>query len=203
MKKRIPFFSVLGEAQTYLNIVYILIAFPLSLIYFSLVVTGFSISAGLLVIFVGLFVFAGTMMLIRGFRWLDIQLSKVFLGVNIPMKDREKNIRGFFPFLKTLLGSPSTWKGFVYYLLVKLPIDAIIWSVSISFLAITLDLLLAPVLVKFWWFADDDVRRWLIEFFDDVYILSFLGIIWGMITLHVIRGLAWVSGSLNELFLGD
>jgi len=203
MKKRIPFFSVLGEAQTYLNIVYILIAFPLSITYFILVVTGFSLSVGLLVIFVGLFVFTGTMGLIRGFRWLDIQLSKVFLGISIPMHKREKSEQGFFPFLKALLGSATTWKGFVYYLLVKFPIDAIIWSVSISFLAITLDLLLAPVLVKFWWFADDDVSRWLIGFFDDVYILPFLGIIWGLITLHVIRGLAWVSGTLNELFLGD
>ena len=203
MKKHIPFFSVLGEAQTYLNIVYILIAFPLSLVYFSLIVTGFSLSVGLLVIFVGLFVFAGTMGLIRGFRWLDIQLSKVFLGVNIPMHHPERKTLGFFPFIKTLLGSSTTWKGFVYYLLVKLPIDTIIWSVSISFLAITLDLLLAPLLIKFWWFADDDVSRWLIEFFDDVYILPFLGIIWGMITLHVIRGLAKLSGSLNEVFLGD
>jgi hypothetical protein len=203
MKKRIPFFSVLGESGTYLNIVYLLIAFPLSAVYFSLVLAGLSLSVGLLIVVVGIFIFVGTLLMIRGFRWLDIQLSNVFLGRKIPAKPRENTAQGFIPFLKQLFGQSSTWKLFVYYLLVKFPMDAILWSISVAFLAMTIDLLLAPALAPHPWFDNDGLNRWLVRFFDDVYVLPLLGIIWGMITLHVLRGLSWVAGTINEVFLGD
>ena len=201
MKKKIPFFAALGETQTYLNIVYILFAFPLSVLYFSLVITGLSLSLGLLIIFIGLIIFVGTLLMIQGFRWLDIQLTRVFLGCDIPWTKEKRPKGSFTDFMKQLFGSPATWKGFVHYLIVKFPLDTIIWCVSISFLAVTLDLLLAPALHNYWWFDDDGLNRWLIDFFDDVYVLPFLGIIWGMISLHVIRGLAWVSREVNQVML--
>jgi hypothetical protein len=203
MKKRIPFFSVLGEAQTYLNIVYILVAFPLSIVYFSLILTGLSLSVGLLVIAVGFFIFIGTLLMLRGFRWFDIQLTRVFLGLTIPIQKEENHANGFSGFLKQLFGTPATWKAFVHYLVVKFPLDIVVWSISISFLATTLDLLLAPALHQYWWFNDDGVNRWLLDLFGDVYILPFLGIIWGMISLHVIRGLAWVCREINQVMLSD
>lgn len=203
MKKWIPFFSVLGEAQTYLNIVYIFFAFPLSILYFTLVITGLSLSVGLLVIVAGFFIFIGTLLMIRGFRWLDIQLTRVFLGESIPVQKEDKLEKGFSAFIKQLFGSASTWKGFVHYLILKFPLDTIIFCISIAFIATTLELLLAPVLWQFWWFDDEEITRWLIDFFGDVYVLPFLGIIWGMISLHVIRGLAWVSREINQVMLSD
>lgn len=203
MKKRIPFFSVLGEAQTYLNIVYIFVAFPLSILYFSLVITGLSLSVGLLIIVAGFFIFIGTLLMIRGFRRMDIELTRVFLGGSIPLKEADKSEKGFSGFIRQLFGSASTWKSFVHYLVLKFPLDTIFFCITISFIAITLDLLFAPVLWQFWWFDDEEVTRWLINFFGDVYVLPFLGIIWGMISLHVIRGLAWVSREINQVMLGD
>jgi hypothetical protein len=203
MKRRIPFFSVLGEAQTYLNLVYILAAFPLSMVYFSLVLTGLSLSVGLLVVAAGFFIFIGTLLMLQGFRWLDIQLTRVFLARTVPFQKVENQANGFPGFLKQLFGTPATWKTFVHYLVVKFPLDTVVWSISISFLAITLDLLLAPALNRYWWFNDDGLNRWLLDLFGDVYILPFLGIIWGMISLHVIRGLAWVCREINQVMLSD
>lgn len=203
MKKRIPFFSALVEARTYLNIVYVLVAFPLSIAFFTIVITGISLSLGLIVIAIGFFIFVGTLMAVRGFRWLDIQLTRVFLGKEIPMKSGTLSEKKFGDFIRKLFSSPVTWKGFVHYLLIKFPLDTVIWSVSISFIAVTLDLLFAPLLLEFWWFSEDDFTRWLIGFFGDVWFLPFMGIIWGMITLHVIRGLAWVSREVNAALLGD
>ncbi|MFC2080605.1 sensor domain-containing protein [Bacteroidota bacterium] len=59
-----------------------------------MVVTGFSLSVGLLVIAVGFFIFIGTLLMIRGFRWLDIQLTRVFLAKTIPIiKDESSDGR--------------------------------------------------------------------------------------------------------------
>ena len=74
--KKIPFFSVLGEKQTYLNLVYILFAFPLSVFYFTLTITGLSLSLGLLILVAGFFIFIGTLIMVQGFRWLDVQLTR-------------------------------------------------------------------------------------------------------------------------------
>ena len=204
MKGKIPFFSVLAQSQTYLNIVYILFAFPLSIVYFSLVVTGVSLSIGLIVIIIGFFVFLATLLMLRGFRWLDAELTRIFLGRTIAIeKETGKQDGGFSGLIKRVFGSTLTWKLFVYYLFIKFPLDMVIWSVSISFIAITFDLLIfAPLFNDYWWY-NDEVTRWLIDFFGDVYALPFLGIIWGMISLHVIRGLAWVSREVNVAFLQD
>lgn len=203
MKKKIPFFSVLVEARTYLGLVYILFAFPLAAIYFSLAVTGISLSLGLLVVAVGFFVFIGTMIMARGFRWLDAEMTRVFLGKTIPAGPAEEKEPGFSGMLKRTLGTGLSWKLLAYYLFIKFPLDAIIWTMTVSFLAMTFNLLfIAPLLGDQWWY-DDEVTRWLIDFFGDVYVLPFMGIIWGMISLHVIRGLAWVCREVNVVFLGD
>ena len=201
-KKRIPFFGVLGEKQTYLNLVYILFAFPLSIIYFSLSITGLSLSLGLLIIVAGFFIFIGTLIMMQGFRWLDIQLTRVFLGMTITIEKEEPQEPRFSSFLKRLFGAGSTWKCFIFYLLIKFPMDIIIWSVTIAFIAVTLDLMLAPVFYDEI-FYNDDFTNFLVRFFGDVYVLPFLGIIWGMISLHVIRGLAWVCREINQVFLSE
>jgi len=201
-KTRIPFFSVLGEKQTYLSLVYILFAFPLSIFYFALTITGISLSLGLFILVAGFFIFIGTLLMIQGFRWLDVQLSRTFLGLTINIdKDKPKQA-GFSNFIKHLFSKRSTWKSFILYLLVKFPMDAIIWSVALSFIAITLDLLLVPLFYDNTWY-NDDFSNYLVRFFGDVYVLPFLGIIWGMISLHVIRGLAWVSREVNQVFLSE
>lgn len=201
-KKRIPFFGVLGEKQTYLNLVYILFAFPLSIFYFSLSITGLSLSLGLLIIAAGFFIFIGMLIMMQGFRWLDIQLTRVFLGMTIAIEKEEPQEPRFSSFLKRLFGAGSTWKCFIFYLLIKFPMDIIIWSVTIAFIAVTLDLMLAPVFYDEI-FYNDDFTNFLVRFFGDVYVLPFLGIIWGMISLHMIRGLAWVCREINQVFLSE
>jgi hypothetical protein len=201
-KKKIPFFSVLGEKETYLNLVYILFAFPLSVIYLTLTITGLSLSIGLLILIAGLFVFIGTLIMTQGFRWLDIQLTRIFLGMIIPIEKKAPPAPGFPNFLKHHLGAGSNWKRFIYYLFIKFPMDAIIWTVAIAFIAVTLHLLMAPVFYNEYIFHDD-FTDYLVRFFGDVYVLPFLGIPWGMISLHVIRGLAWVSREINQVFLAE
>jgi hypothetical protein len=201
-QRKIPFFSVLGEQQTYLNFLYILFAFPLGILYFTLTITGVCLSLGLLIIVAGFFVFIGTLIMLQGFRWLDIQLTRVFLGAAIPVSKEEKPQPCFTNFLNQLFGKGITWKILIFYLLIKFPLDTIIWSITIAFVAVTFDLLLAPVFYDTI-FYNDEFSDFLVRFFGDVYVLPFLGIIWGMISLHVIRGLAWVCRELNLAFLSD
>jgi len=58
--------------------------------------------------------------------------------------------------------------------------DTIIWCITITFIAVTLELLLAPVIYNEFLYKDD-FTDFLVRFFGDIYVLPFLGIIWGMI----------------------
>jgi hypothetical protein len=48
------FFGVAARGETYLNIIYLLLAFPLGTAYFVFLVTGLSLGLGLLIIWIGI-----------------------------------------------------------------------------------------------------------------------------------------------------
>ena len=52
--RQIPFFGVVADPQSYLNVLYLLLAFPLGIGYFVFLVTGTSLGVGLAIIWVGI-----------------------------------------------------------------------------------------------------------------------------------------------------
>jgi hypothetical protein len=64
------FFGVAIWGQTYLNLLYLLLAFPLGLFYFVLLVTGFSLGFGLLILWVGVIILVGMLV-----AWWDVLFS--------------------------------------------------------------------------------------------------------------------------------
>jgi len=200
--KKIPFFNVVAEKQTYLNLVYILFAFPLSTIYFSLILTGLSLSLGLLIILIGVFLFAATLLMVRGFRYLEIQMTEAFLNTRIHVTTASNTNEKSGSFFNRTFGSGATWKSFVYFLFIKFPLDMVVFTISISFLGITLHLLLAPIIIYYDWF-ESDILDILLDFLEDPYVLPFLGIIWIFLSFHVINGLSWIYRLANPVFLND
>ena len=51
--RRVSFLGVLIDPQSYVNILYLLLSFPLGIAYFVFLVTGISLGFGLLIIWVG------------------------------------------------------------------------------------------------------------------------------------------------------
>ena len=47
------FFGVVAQEETYLNLIYLLLAFPLGTVYFTFLVTGLSLGIGLLIVWIG------------------------------------------------------------------------------------------------------------------------------------------------------
>lgn len=54
VSKKRGFFGVVAEPRSYLNIVYLLLAFPLGTFYFVFLVTGLSLGFGLIITLVGI-----------------------------------------------------------------------------------------------------------------------------------------------------
>ena len=78
------FFGVIVDPQSYKNILYLFLSFPLGIVYFVFLVTGISVGFGLIVIWVGVPILA----LVLAGSWVLCQFERVLavslLNENIP-----------------------------------------------------------------------------------------------------------------------
>ncbi|MFD7786326.1 sensor histidine kinase [Streptomyces nojiriensis] len=101
--------------RTWREFGYLLIGLPLSTLYFSLVITGVSLGAGLLVTFLGVPVLAGVLAMSRGFGHVERARVRALLGTDIaaPAPIRAKKA-GPLAAMGALLKSGSAWRHALY-----------------------------------------------------------------------------------------
>jgi signal transduction histidine kinase len=115
------FLHVVIEPRSYLNALYMLIALPLGLTYFLVLVGGAITGAFTGIILVGLLFLLATLVAAWGFALLERELVIVLLGVDVPphsLPDTE--LVSPWRMLVRHLRQPTTWRSMVY-LLIKLP----------------------------------------------------------------------------------
>ncbi len=198
-------FGVVVQGQTYLNILYLLLAFPLGLFYFIFFVVGFSLGIPLIILWVGFLIL---LMVLAGwwaFILLERQLASWLLGVDFPPLWREDiSTKTTWEKFKSYIANPVTWLGLLF-LLLKFPVGILSFTVSISLIAITTALVTAPL--TFWLFplqiATDWNTVWLIDTFWEAVIAFFIGLFVGLLALHIMNGMAWVSARLARFLLSD
>ena len=78
-----PIFAPFSDPQSYLNLLYLLLAFPLGIAYFVFVVTGLSLSVGLLIVWVGIPLLLGLLAASIGLASFERLLARQLLGVEI------------------------------------------------------------------------------------------------------------------------
>jgi two-component system, OmpR family, phosphate regulon sensor histidine kinase PhoR len=115
------FLHVLLEPRSYLNALYMLLAFPMGLTYFLVLVVGAISGAVLTVVAIGVLVLLACL----GAAWLfaifERELAIVLLGAKIsPLALPEPDLLTPWQMLRRHLQRPTTWRSLAY-LLVKLP----------------------------------------------------------------------------------
>lgn len=118
--------------RTWREFAYLLVGLPLSILYFSLAITGVSLGAGLLVTFLGVPVLAGTLAMSRGIGRLERARVRALLGRDViePAPIRAKK-SGPLAAMGAVLKSGSAWRHLLYCL-VHFP-----WAVFGSCTALT------------------------------------------------------------------
>jgi len=142
------FFGVVVRGQTYRNLIYLLLAFPLGLFYFTFLIIGFSLSAGLIFALIGIPLLIGMLvavnLLARAERWLTVQLLRIDIPAPAPGQSESPDENGIWERLTAILADRRTWKGLVY-LSVKI-VTGLVWFVLIvTLLSFAVALLLAPL----------------------------------------------------------
>lgn len=194
------FLGVVAWRQSYLNILYLLLAFPLGLAYFLLYVVGGALGLGLMVLLVGAVLL---LVLVLAGQWLgalERLLAVHLLGIRIaPGHTSWPEGEGLAGYLKAVLGNRTTWTGLVY-LLAKFPLGLASWLVAVVAGSVVLALIGAPLADAFG--GDVNIGSWRPDSQGELLLISLIGLALAVPVLHLLNGLAWLWGAFTRLMLG-
>jgi len=192
-------FGVFIRPQTYLNLVYLFLAFPLGIAYFVFIVVGLSLGFGLIITLFG----APLLVLTVVASWLissfERELANRLLKEDIPPLLRD-DISGLTLLgkLKALLSNPITWTGLLF-LIVKFPIGLASFILATLLLTGSVGLMAAPIYYRW---TDINFGIWRVDSLGEAIILLPIGIVMAVVTPHVLNFAAFLSGRLAYLMLG-
>jgi len=199
------FFGVIAEPRTYAALFYMLFALATGIFYFTWVVTGLSMSAGLAVLIIGIpfvILYFGS---VKVLSLVEGRIVETLLGERMPRRPLYSTRgRPLLERIKELFTDPRTWATQLYFLLM-LPLGIAYFTVAVTGLATSLGLIAAPFAAVF---GLDGAGLWI----DDVNVLSvngwwalplcFLaGVLLLFVTLHLARGVGYLHGQLAKHML--
>ena len=140
------FFGIFADSRAWGAILYLLFSLVTGIIYFTWAVTGISLSAGLMVLIIGL-PFAGLFILsVRGIGLVEGLIVEALLGIRMPRRPlfHQKGM-GWWPRFKQLVSDKHTWLSLVYMIL-QLPMGIVAFTVLVTLIAVSLYGVALPVL---------------------------------------------------------
>jgi hypothetical protein len=203
------FFGVVLRGQTYLNLLYLLLSFPLGIFYFVFLVTGISLGIGLAIVWVGLLILAGVFAAWYAFTAFERGMAIGMLREDIlPMSHQDLSGMTLWKKFTATLANPVTWKGLAY-LLAKFPLGIISFVVLVTLLSVSAAFLAMPFYYPYF---NPEITLWgdstlypmlLVDTLGEAMLGSLIGVILTLVSLHILNGLAWVSGKFAKVMLGN
>ncbi|MGH2948869.1 MAG: sensor histidine kinase [Solirubrobacteraceae bacterium] len=191
------FAGVAWRGKTWLNVVYLLLAFPTGLAYFIVLVVGFTTGLGLAIVIVGLVLLVATLAAWRGMAAFERALARGLLGVAIARPVDRAGER-LLVRLGGWLRDPVTWKSLVFVAL-KFPLGIVSFGVVVCLGFFSLVLTFAPLIVLT---TPVTVFGWIVEAPLQALPLTVAGAIACLLLLHLCNGLGWLWGLFARVMLG-
>ena len=133
--------------QTYRNLLYLTLAFPLGLLYFIFLAVGLSVGIGLTITVIGVPIMLAVLAAATGMASFERKLTTYLLGIDIEPPgnvafDRDHDL-SIVERTKTLVTSLGTWKA-VVYLASKFLLGMVSFFAITTLLVTAVSLLLVP-----------------------------------------------------------
>ena len=185
------------------NLLYLVLSLPLGILYFVILVTGFSLGAGLAITLIGIPLLVAMIFITYIMGDLDRKMTSLMLGVQIAKPEaRPTEKDGASAILVAQLKSPQFWKE-LGYLLLKLPLGIISFTIAITFVSLSLALIATPFIITY--FPDTQVmigNGMLIDTMQEAVVTSVVGLMIGAVTVLIVNGFAKVMGWISIWALG-
>lgn len=212
------FFGIIADPRAYGALLYMVLALATGIFYFTWVVTGLSLSLGLMVLIIGIplaLLFLGS---VRVLSTLEGYLTRGLLGAHIPEREAvelDPEANRFFAFAKGLVSDGRTWTSMVYMVL-QLVLGTIYFTFVVTSLSVSFAFIAAPIAQMFGgeyitieMGAEElaNLPAWLTWAETAQYspmasiVLVPIGILLFFLTLHIARGIGYAHGRMAEKLL--
>lgn len=209
------------RVQTYKNLLYLLVAFPLGIAYFTWLVTGSALGVGLLITWIGLPILVLTLSGATIAAGIEAWLAESLVGVDasVPAFLSEFRVEdgvalpgdGFVEAITQLVTAPSTWTS-VVLLVTKFVAGIVSFVAVVTSSAIAAALLAAPLVY------DDaaitvgaanpagaseyTIGSWTVSTLPEALVVAGAGVIFVVVALNLLNGLARLQALYTARLLG-
>jgi hypothetical protein len=185
------------------NLIYLLLSLPIGILYFVVLITGFSLGAGLLITLVGIPILVAMIFVTYILGDLDRKMTSLLLGVNIAKPEaRPSNDDSARAILVAQVKSLQFWKE-LGYLLLKMPLGVISFTIAIVLVAVSLGFIAAPFILTY--APQAQMMLWNgfeIDTMQRAVITAVVGLGLGAISVVLINGYAKFMGAISVRALG-
>ena len=194
------------QPRTWTATIYLVGAMFVGLTWHVVLAVGLTLGVGLLIIWVGVFVLALTVLAWRGGGWLERRWVRLMLGAQIPEPYRPLPAGSLWQRARALAGDPATWKDLAY--LVLLGPLGLVWFVVTTLWGIGILMLLGPL---WYWvlphgeaamFVTDDRSYLALDSLPVALLASVLGAGVCVAAAWAVKAMAAVHGSVAQALLG-
>ncbi|WP_312238455.1 sensor domain-containing protein [Stenotrophomonas sp.] len=196
------FFGVALEARTYGALFYMLLSLATGTFFFTWVVTGLSLSLGLMVLIIGIpiaVLFFGS---VRGLSLLEGRLVEALLGERMPRRPTYSDrSRSWLQRIGDMFTDGRTWLTLLYFTLM-LPLGIVYFTIATTLLSVSLGFIWAPVAAlispEYVGIHIDGTQMlplWVTP------LLAVVGVVLLFATLHLARGIGHLHGMMAKHLL--
>ena len=196
------FFGVAADPRAYAALFYMLLSLATGVFYFTWVVTGASLSVGLLILIIGIPLLMLFLASVRVLSLVEGRIVETLLGERMPRRPLyTQRDKPWLTRIKEMFTDGGTWTAMLYFLLMQ-PLGVLYFSVAVTLLSLSLGLAAAPFALLLphagIWFDDWNLAYgapWLLPF------VCASGVLLLFATLHLARGVGKVHGWLAKQLL--
>ena len=198
------FFGIVADPTAYGALLYMLLALATGCIYFSVVVTGLSMSLGLAVLIVGIPFFLLFVAVARAISLAEGRLVEALLGERMPRRPRlapASTGEGMVARVKAWLTDYRTWTTMLYMAL-QLVLGIAYFTIVVTGLATAVAFIAAPFvqvftdLPMFWWGGyAHELQPWALPF------SVLFGVLVAVVTLHICKFVGRLHAAYAKVML--
>lgn len=197
------FFAVYGDSRAYTALFYMLLSLVTGIFYFTVTVTGLSMTTGLAVLIIGIPFFLLFIGFTRVLSLVEGRIVEGLLGVRMPRRPLRSAPGSFGARIKEMLLDRRTWTTLLY-LLAMLPLGIAYFTIAVCLLAVSFACLTAPFALLLDSIGLDvggvEFNGWFVPWPGTV-VLTLFGVLVLTASLHAVRALGMVHGSLARALL--
>ena len=196
------FFGIFAESRAWGSFLYLLLSLVTGIVYFTWAVAGISLSAGLMVLIIGL-PFAGLFVLsVRGIGLVEGRIVEALLGVRMPRRPLfSRKDTGWWQGFKQVVSAKQTWLTLAYMIL-QLPLGIIYFVVLVTLISVSLYGLALPILQLGFHLSligVNGVSYYLVDWMLPLAMIA--GVLLATLTMHLAKHLGRWHGALAKAML--